>query len=107
MQLANDASDVNVAISDANGNVLKTMSLGAQTAGTVTFNWDGTTDAGASAGSGPFTISTYAANNGTTVTSQPLVWAPVTTVSMGSDGQPVLSLPQIGDVPLSAVWQVG
>ena len=107
VQLANDASDVNVAISDANGNVLKTMSLGAQTAGTVTFNWDGTTDAGASAGSGPFTISTYAANNGTTVTSQPLVWAPVAAVSMPSSGEAQLTLPGIGQVPVSDVVQVG
>src|SRR5690242_14156802 len=84
VQLADDASDVTVAISDSNGNILKTMSLGAQDKGTVTFDWDGKTDAGADAGSGPFAVTTYAQNAGTTIGSQPLVWAPVAAVSMPS-----------------------
>lgn len=107
VQLGSDASDVTVAIQDASGNVLKTMSLGAQSAGTVNFDWDGKTDGGADAGAGPFTVSTYAQNNGTTVDSQPLVWAPVAAVSMPSSGEAQLTLPGIGQVPVSDVVSVG
>ena len=107
VQLGADASDVTVAISDANGNLLKTMSLGAQSKGTVSFDWDGTTDAGIAAGSGPFTVNTYAADNGATVSSQALVWAPVAAVSMPSGGEAQLTLPGIGQVPVSDVVEVG
>jgi flagellar basal-body rod modification protein FlgD len=107
VQLGGDASDVKVSIADANGQVLKTMSLGPQSAGTVDFDWDGTTDAGTDAGSGPFTVSAIAQNNGTTVSSQTLVWAPVAAVSLPSTGDPILTLPGIGQVPISAVQQVG
>lgn len=107
VQLGADASDVTVAISDANGNLLKTMSLGAQSKGTVSFDWDGTTDAGTAAGSGPFTVNTYAADNGATVSSQALVWAPVAAVSMPSGGEAQLTLPGIGQVPISDVVEVG
>jgi flagellar basal-body rod modification protein FlgD len=107
VQLGGDATDVTVAISDADGNLLKTMSLGAQDKGSVSFDWDGTNDAGEDAGSGPFTVSTYATNNGTTVASQSLVWAPVAAVSMPSGGEAQLTLPGIGQVPVSDVVQVG
>ena len=53
---------------DANGKVLKTMSLGAQSAGTVNFDWDGTTDGGEPTPAPARSPSaTYAQNDGTTV----------------------------------------
>jgi flagellar basal-body rod modification protein FlgD len=107
VQLGDDATDVTVAIRDANGKLLKTLSLGPQSEGTVNFDWDGTTDDGEDAGAGPFTVATYAANDGTTVASQPLVWAPVAAVSMPSGGEPQLTLPGIGQVPVSDIVAVG
>jgi flagellar basal-body rod modification protein FlgD len=107
VSLAGNATDVTVTISDANGKTLKTLALGAQDKGAVAFDWDGTTDSGDPAGDGPFTVKTTARNADGAVSATPLVWAPVSTVSLGTDGQPVLTLPGIGQVPLSAVWQVG
>jgi flagellar basal-body rod modification protein FlgD len=107
VQLAGPASDVTVSIADSGGNILKTMSLGPQDAGKVDFSWDGTTNGGAPAGAGPFTISTYAQNNGTTVGSHSLVWAPVAAVSMPSDGEAQLTLPGVGQIPVSDVVEVG
>jgi flagellar basal-body rod modification protein FlgD len=107
VQLAGDATDVTVAIKDSSGQTLKTLSLGPQSAGTVDFDWDGTTDAGTDAGSGPFTVSASADNGSTTVGAQTLVWAPVAAVSMPSTGEPVLTLPGIGQVPVSAIQAVG
>ena len=56
VELGAAATDVVVNISDASGMVLKTVSLGAQTGGTVNYDWDGKTAAGESAGAGPFKV---------------------------------------------------
>ena len=101
------ADDVTVAISDANGQVLKTLSLGRQEAGTATFDWDGTTDAGEAAGAGPFTVSSVAKAGGKALGSCTLVWAPVESVSAPASGAPILTVSGLGSVKLSAVRQVG
>ncbi|HEV7287403.1 flagellar hook assembly protein FlgD [Sphingomonas sp.] len=108
IELGADAAEVNVVIEGPNGEILKNVSLGAAPAGRTEFEWDGTTDTGEPAGDGPFTIRVAARNaNGGTVAAQPLVWAPVTAVAMGSDGNPVLTLPGIGQVSTTAVRQIG
>lgn len=106
VDLAGSASDVRVSISDASGNVLKTLSLGRQSAGTINFDWDGATDSGAPAGDGPFTVRVSASNNGAVVGATPLVWAPVSSVSP-SGADPLLTLPGIGQLPVSKVRQIG
>lgn len=107
VELDGDATDVTVSIQSPDGQVLKTMSLGAQPKGTISYDWDGKTDGGADAGTGPFKVSVTAQNQGTTVTSRGLVWAPVESVSMPSSGNPVLTVSGIGSVPISAVRQIG
>ena len=107
VELDGSASDVNVTISDASGATLKTLSLGAQPAGTVNYDWDGTTDAGKAAGDGPFTVSVTAQDGGTAVTSRSLVWAPVSSVSLPTGGTPSLNVTGLGPVDVSAVRQVG
>ncbi|WP_242148460.1 flagellar hook assembly protein FlgD [Sphingomonas sp. BAUL-RG-20F-R05-02] len=107
VELGAAASDVKVTISDASGNPLKTLSLGNQAAGTVKYDWDGTTSGGTAAGSGPFTVSVAAQNNGATVKATGLVWAPVESVSVPSSGTPSLNVTGIGTVAVSDVRQVG
>lgn len=107
VELDGAASDVSVTIADSHGAVLKTLSLGAQKAGTASYDWDGKGEDGKDAGSGPFTISVAAANGNTAVTSRSLVWAPVQSVSMPSTGNPVLTVAGLGQVQLSAVRSVG
>lgn len=107
VSLADDATNVTVTITDGAGKTLKTIEMGAQAEGAVAWDWDGTTETGDPAGDGPFQVKVTASNGEGMVKAQPLVWAPVSTVAMGSDGQPVLTLPGIGNVPVSAVWQVG
>ena len=106
VELAGAATDVNVTISDANGAVLKTMSLGKQAKGTIGYDWDGKDAAGADAGSGPFTVAVNAQNAGATVAATSLVWAPVQSVST-TTGAAILTLPGIGEVPATAVRQIG
>ena len=106
VELGADASDVNVTVSDANGQVLKTLRLGASAKGTATYDWNGKTEAGEDAGTGPFTVSVNAQDAGKTVAATGLVWSPVQSVSTAS-GAAVLTLPGIGDVPATAVRRVG
>jgi flagellar basal-body rod modification protein FlgD len=83
------------------------VDLGEQKAGTVSFDWDGTTDAGGPAGAGPFTVTAIARDaKQAVVQTTPLVWAPVTTVAI-SNGEPVLTLPGLGEVKSSAVRAIG
>jgi len=107
VELDKPATDVNVTISDAHGVTLKTLSLGAQPAGTVSYDWDGTTNSGATAGAGPYKVSVVAQNGGTTVTSRNLVWAPVESISNPSSGAPTLSVTGLGSIAVSAVRQIG
>jgi len=107
VELGAASTETNVTISDASGQVLKTIALGAQPAGTVSYDWDGNNDAGTSAGTGPYTVSVAATNNGTDVTATGLVWAPVESVSLPASGTPVLQVTGLGSVDLTAVRKVG
>lgn len=107
VELGGAATDVSVSISDANGQVLDTLQLGAQKAGTVSYDWDGKTAAGADAGTGPFTLKVAAANAGANVAATGLVWAPVGAVSIPASGDPTLTVPGLGTVAVGAVRQVG
>jgi flagellar basal-body rod modification protein FlgD len=107
VNLAGDASSVSVTIKNANGQVLRTIDMGAQKEGAVAFDWDGKTDSGEAAGDGPFTVSVAARDAKGSVSAQPLVWAPVQSVAMGSDGKPQLTVTGVGQISTSAVWQVG
>lgn len=105
--LGADASSVKVSISDANGNLLKTIDLGKQSQGRVDFDWDGKTATGEDAGTGPFKISAIANDGSKSVTTQTLVWAPVSSVSSPGSGSPVLNVAGVGAVDLSDVVEIG
>jgi flagellar basal-body rod modification protein FlgD len=107
VELGGDATDLTVTIQDANGQTLKTLNLGQQPQGTATFDWDGTTDNGDAAGAGPFKVVASATNSGKPVSSQTLVWAPVTSISMPASGSPVLNVAGLGAIDISAVRQIG
>lgn len=106
VELAGDATDVTVTIADKAGNVLNTVALGQQKAGTVSYDWDGKAADGTTA-AGPFTVSASATNGGASVVSHSLVWAPVESVSLPASGNPVLSVTGLGSVALSAIRSVG
>lgn len=108
IELGAAAAEVNVVIEGPNGEILKNVSLGAAPAGRTEFEWDGTTDTGEPAGDGPFTLRVAARDaDGAAVAAKSLVWAPVTSVAMGSDGNPILTLPGIGQVSTTAIRQIG
>lgn len=106
VELAADATDVTVTISDAGGQILHSGSLGPQAAGTVAYDWNGKDQAGADAGPGPFTVTVNARNGAQSVAATSLVWAPVESVSTAG-GKAVLTLSGLGQVPVTAVRQIG
>jgi flagellar basal-body rod modification protein FlgD len=103
VELDGSATDVNVSIADKNGNVVKTIQLGAQAAGTATYDWDGKDDAGNKIENGPYSITVDAANLSKTVTARGLVWAPVESAALPSGGVPTLKVTGIGTVKTDAI----
>ena len=106
VELSGDASNVRVTIADASGATLKTLSLGSRRQGTASYEWDGQTESGSDAGTGPFTVTVTAQQDGKTIPSTGLVWAPVQSVST-ANGTTSLILPGIGTVPASDVREIG
>jgi flagellar basal-body rod modification protein FlgD len=64
VELASEATSVKVDIRDGNGLLVRTLELGTHGAGTVRFDWDGRTDAGAAAAPGNYTFSARASAGG-------------------------------------------
>lgn len=92
VELDKDATRVDVEIRDASGNLARAVSLGAQPAGLVDYQWDGRTDDGTAAGAGPYTISVAASDaSGQVVKARNLAWAGVSSV-MPNGGKPTLTL---------------
>lgn len=106
VELTGDADKVLVTIADASGATLKSMNLGTQAEGTATYDWDGKTESGADAGTGPFTVTVTAQKDGMTVPSTGLVWAPVQSVST-VDGAAKLVVPGVGTISADKVREIG
>jgi flagellar basal-body rod modification protein FlgD len=81
VDLASNADNVTVTIKDANGLVVRTMSLGALNAGVNGFAWDGKTDSGAAAADGSYTMGITARQGQNDVTATALALGTVTGVS--------------------------
>ena len=97
------ATRVQLSITDADGSLVRSVDLGAQPAGTTNFDWDGTDGAGRPVTGGPFTVGVTARDGTKVVIARTLVWAPVTSVSMPSGADPVLTLAGVGQVKPDAV----
>ncbi len=106
VELNGAATAINLTIANANGEVLRTVNLGAHTAGSVSFDWDGTDNSGAPVTGGPFTITANAKDGAKSVASRTLVWAPVTSVSMPAGKDPVLSVLGVGSIAPAAVRSI-
>jgi len=106
IELGADATAVDVTIADASGNVVHQGALGAQKAGTINYDWDGTDGTGATISGGPFTVTVTATDGGKAVSAQNLVWAPVESVGL-SGTDTVLNVSGLGAIKVAAVRQVG
>lgn len=94
-----------VTIKDAAGNMLHSVDMGSQQAGSVMFQWDGMTDSGASAPNGTYTFEVSAAQGGQKVAAENLSLGKVGSVSLASAGV-VLNTDVLGGVGITKVKQI-
>ena len=108
VQVPAGATSVTLTITDASGAVVRRTS-GTPGEGNQPFSWDGTTDSGAAAPPGTYTVTATAIVNGTTVGAATLLRGSVTSVSLagGGSGGVTLNTPELGPIALSAVTQIG
>jgi flagellar basal-body rod modification protein FlgD len=104
VSLPSPADRVVVTVSDAAGNLVQQIDLGAQPAGIASYVWDGSAVRG-SARDGTYVASVSATRGGQSVAASPLAAGRVTAVSPAADGAHV-TVAGVGDVALSDVKQV-
>jgi len=107
VELESSASDVAVNVYDASGAALARVELGAQPAGMLPFNWDGTTFNGQRAPAGRYRIEVEAQYGGTTESLTPQVLDQVRSLTLGGPGQPMqVDLLNLGTVNFNQVNQI-
>jgi flagellar basal-body rod modification protein FlgD len=109
VELPAPAAQVRVQVMNPAGDIVRTLQLGPQPAGLARLSWDGLTDSGAAAPAGSYQFVAQAtAADGTQASAQVLVSAPVESVTIGGNqGGLMLTLQGMGEVPFSAVRQIG
>ncbi|WP_263261016.1 flagellar hook assembly protein FlgD [Pseudomonas sp. RIT-PI-S] len=106
--LASSSSATSVKVYDANGALVKNIDLGSQGAGTVSFNWDGTSNDGVALSSGTYKFVASATVDGKEVAQTTYLPSTVTSVTVGSTaGDMSLKLADGSSVALSQVKSVG
>jgi flagellar basal-body rod modification protein FlgD len=103
--LEQPADRVTVSILGANGELVKTLELGAMRPGTMTFSWDGTTDAGGTAAPGVYQFEVEGLKQGKAVELQTLGFGRVQSVTLGGQSL-VLDTLGLGPVGLDQVRQI-
>lgn len=97
--------NLTVTITDGNGGVVRTLSLGAQSAGLLTFGWDGKNDAGTPVAAGRYSFAVAADQNGKAVSGTKYELAPVTGILRDKNGVRI-ELGQLGDYAMSDIRQI-
>lgn len=106
--LDSSTTQLNVGIYDQSGQLVRTLNLGTQSAGTVPFYWDGTDGNGNALPAGTYQIKAEALVNGSPTAVNSDVYASVDSVNLSSTNSGIeLNLSGLGTVPLSQVIQVG
>ena len=105
LELMQPADKVSVTITDGSGKIVKTIDLGEQSAGVHSYSWDGKLDDGTTAPDGAYHFTLSAAQGSTQLVIQPLQFALVQGVTLGSDGNK-LDLGTKGTATLDQVRQI-
>jgi flagellar basal-body rod modification protein FlgD len=103
VQLANSVSDLQVVVKNSAGQIVNTIDLGKQSAGTIPVGWTPTDSAGNALPDGTYTISAVGTINGQQATATTLAGATVQSVVMQNNGTPGLVLSNGTTVGLTSV----
>jgi flagellar basal-body rod modification protein FlgD len=101
-------SGVVLSIADSTGAVVRTVGLGAQSAGNASFTWDGTEQNGSRAPAGTYTLTAqYVGQTSTSKAASTAVNGTVESVSMGAGSSGLtLNVAGVGSVPFSSLQQI-
>lgn len=105
VELSSASTATTATIKDASGTVVRTIDLGALTAGVHAFSWDGTDANGATVADGKYSVSIAASNGSTQLVAQPLNYAYVNGVSTVNDTAK-LDLGTMGSATLDEIRQI-
>ena len=105
VELQQAADKVTATITDNTGKVVRTLDVGALTAGVHTFTWDGSMTDGTTAPDGAYNVAISASNGGTQLVAQPLNFALVNGVTL-SNGKTLLDLGTYGTSTLDDIRQI-
>lgn len=104
--LAADADNVNITVLDANGQQVYSFDGGAQQAGLLPLQWDGTTDSGVPAANGAYSFRVSATSAGQPISVQTLTYGQVASVANGGSQGVTLTVPGLGEVSMASVVQI-
>lgn len=102
LELGTDADNVSVQLLDGDGNVVKTIDLGAQSAGEVGFYWDGKDDDGNTVTTDALQVKVTGATPTATAT-----WATVAAVQSPADGSSATLITPLGSFQPSDIIRLG
>ncbi len=105
VEFPQDVDTAQILVKDSAGNVIQTIDLGPQKAGTVPLLWDGTKADGTKAADGTYSFEVKASLAGKAVTANPLQFGIVTTVSTSSSGIQI-NVPGLGGLTLADIRQI-
>jgi flagellar basal-body rod modification protein FlgD len=105
--LSSNITEGKVTIKDKDGNVVKTIDLGARKAGNADFIWDGKNEKGDVVEPGTYTFSAETKVDGKAKTLATLLPAKVNSVSFQNGSEMMLDLAGIGKVGISKVTTIG
>ena len=107
VNLNSSTTDLSIEITDAAGQLVRTVPMGTQSSGGVSFTWDGTDDAGNYMPPGAYKVRATANIGNETVEQEVLLNAKVDSVTIGQGGQSVsLNLAGLGSIALSEVKEI-
>lgn len=105
VELQQGADKVTATITDNTGKVVRTLDIGALSAGVHTFTWDGTATDGTTVPDGAYNVAINASNGGTQLVAQPLNFALVNGVTL-SNGKTLLDLGTYGTSTIDDIRQI-
>lgn len=107
VNLSQPATDVNLTIINAQGETVRTLSLGGYGEGQVQFQWDGFTDDGSASAPGNYQVIAEAMINGSQQAVEVELEIRVDSITLNTDGLgTVLNLASGESVPLSLIQQI-
>lgn len=107
VDLGSSASSVQIEITDATGELVQRIDLGAQQAGLARFNWDGRDSDGDKVDSGHYLVTTRVSRGAQVENAETLLEAEIESVTLGRFGQGMtLNLPGGDTLPLSQVRRI-